>query len=69
MSNAKVNQDIDIKDYRDVWVFAEQREGILQNVAIELLGEGRKLADAIGCKLVAIFLGDKNYKCAEDLVK
>ena len=69
MSNAKVNQDINLKDYSGVWVFAEQRERKLQNVAIELLGEGRKLADAIDCKLVAVLLGNKVGKCAEDLVK
>ena len=39
----------DVKDlsaYKGVWVFAEQREGKIMPVVIELLGEGRKLADA-----------------------
>jgi len=40
-----------------VWVFAEQDEGKIQSVTYELLGEGRKLADALGMKLCAVLLG------------
>lgn len=49
---------VDVSLYHDVWVFAEQRDGVLMNVAIELLGEGRKLADQIGCKLCAVLCGE-----------
>lgn len=49
----------DTAAYRDVWVFAEQRQGTLMPVVIELLGEGRKLADALGCHLCAVVCGDK----------
>jgi len=47
----------DISAYKDVWVFAEQHRGILASVALELLGEGRKLADKRKAKLVAVFIG------------
>lgn len=47
----------DINQYKDIWVFAEQRQGKLTPVVIELLGEGRKLADVKGKKLNAILLG------------
>ena len=36
-----------IDDYKGVWVFAEQRDGVLMNTVFELLGEGRKLADKL----------------------
>ena len=52
----------DVKDlsaYKGVWVFAEQREGKIMPVVIELLGEGRKLDDTVGCELCAVLLGDK----------
>lgn len=49
---------IDKSLYRGVWVFAEQKEGKLANVALELLGEGRKLADELGEPLVALLLGE-----------
>ena len=45
------------KDYRGVWVFAEQSGGKLRNVALELLGKGRELADQLGEPLSAILLG------------
>ncbi|GAA0071427.1 electron transfer flavoprotein subunit alpha/FixB family protein [Clostridium sardiniense] len=48
---------MNIADYNGVWVFAEQREGELQKVSLELLGEGRKIADKLGVKLTALLLG------------
>lgn len=48
---------MNIADYKDVFVFAEQREGKIQNVALELLGKARELADANNEKVVAILLG------------
>jgi electron transfer flavoprotein alpha subunit len=56
---------IDIKDYKGVWVFAEQREGQLMPVVIELLGEGKKLAAEVGTELCAVLCGDQ----VEDLVE
>lgn len=49
---------VDLSEYRDVWVFAEQREGALMPVVKELLGEGRKLADEIGCSLCSVLCGN-----------
>lgn len=59
----------DISKYKGVWVFAEQREGKLLNVAVELLGEGRKIADKLGVPLTAVLLGNKVDDIAERLVK
>ena len=47
----------DLSLYKDVWVFAEQHDGEIQSITFELLGEGRKLADALGMKLCAVLLG------------
>ena len=52
---------MNLQDYKDVYVFAEQRDGKIQNVALELLGKARELADANNEKVVAILLG-KNIK-------
>lgn len=41
---------------QNVWVFAELRDGALVPVVIDLLGEGRKLADTLGQKLCAVLL-------------
>lgn len=59
----------DLSSYKGVWVFAEQREGKLLNVAVELLGEGRKIADKLGTKLTAVLLGNEVNDIAEKLIK
>ena len=48
---------MDKTQYKDVYVFIEQRDGKIQNVAFELLGEARALADKLGEKVVAILVG------------
>ena len=44
-------------DYKDVFVFAEQREGVIQSVALELLGKARDLANELGERVVAVLAG------------
>ena len=55
-------------DQKNVYVFVEQREGNVQSVALELLGEARKLADILNEKVVAIFPGYKIADKAKDLI-
>lgn len=57
----------DLSAYHDVWVFAEQRDNKLMQAPIELLGEGRKLADAIGCKLCAVICGSGKDELIKEL--
>lgn len=59
----------DISSYKGVWVYAEQRQGELTPVVIELLGEAKKLANEIGTDLSAILLGSNVGKLAEKLIK
>lgn len=67
--NTNINENIkDFSSYKNVWVFAEQREGVITPVVIELLGEGRKLADEIGVNLCAILLGKNVDSMAKELV-
>lgn len=58
---------MNISEYRGVWVFAEQREGILQKVSLELLGKGREIADKLGVELTAVLLGDQVEKLSDTL--
>ena len=57
----------DLSAYKDVWVFCEQKKGVIQSIAFELLGEGRKLADKLGVKLCAVLLGSGLEETAEKL--
>jgi len=58
---------MDKSQYKDVWVYIEMAEGHPRNVSLELLGEGRKLADAMGQKLAAVLMGDKVESVAQEL--
>jgi electron transfer flavoprotein alpha subunit len=49
--------EIDLSEYRGVWVYAEQSDGKLKSVTLELLSEGRKLADKLGEELAAVLVG------------
>ena len=44
---------------KGVWVFAEQRNGDLHDVALELLGKARELADQSGSHVTAVLLGNQ----------
>lgn len=56
-------------EYKNVWVFAEQRAGKLMNVALELVGEGHKLAREISAetKICAVLVGDQVAHLADEL--
>lgn len=46
-----------IEEFKDIWVFCEQREGKLMNTDFELVSEARKLADERGAQVVGLLLG------------
>lgn len=52
----KVVLDPRLQAYRGVWVYIEHTHGRVHPVALELLGEGRKLADALGVELAGVVL-------------
>ena len=54
--------------YKDVYIFAEQRDGVIQPVAFELTSKARELADNLGEKVVAILLGSDIKKEANSLI-
>ncbi|NFA62170.1 electron transfer flavoprotein subunit alpha/FixB family protein [Clostridium botulinum] len=48
---------MNLSDFKGIWVFAEQREGKLQKVALELIGKGKDLSKKLGVELTAVLLG------------
>ena len=47
---------VDLAAYHDIWVFCQvDGDGRVLPVALELIGKGRELADARGCRLLAVF--------------
>ena len=58
---------IDLAQYKDVWVFGEQRNGVLNPTVFELAGEGRKLADKLGENLCIALVGHNLEEAAKIL--
>jgi electron transfer flavoprotein alpha subunit len=56
----EVSEDSDKKEKGQgsgLWVFAEQRDGKIAGVSLELLGAGRRLAEELGTGLSAVLFG------------
>lgn len=56
------------EEYKGVYVFAEQREGVIQNIAYELLGKARELADVLGEEVCAVLGGQNMEEGAHELI-
>lgn len=56
-----------IEEFKDIWVFCEQRDGKLMDTDFELISKGRKLADERGAKLVGLLLGSDISVTAKEL--
>ena len=48
---------MNINEYKGVFVFAQQVDGIVGGIAFELVGEGKKLANDLGVEVTAVLLG------------
>ena len=64
----KVEPLVKVDESSDVWVFAEQREGKLAKVALQLLGRARDLADELEQKVVAVLIGHNITHLAKELI-
>jgi electron transfer flavoprotein alpha subunit len=51
-----------------IWIFAEQRRGRLTPVALELLGEGRRLAEILHLPVAAVLFGHQVRELAGGLI-
>jgi electron transfer flavoprotein alpha subunit len=60
---------IDVNRQGEVWVFAEQHGGLLEDTPIELMSKGRHLADILGVGLGAVLLGDNVKGLAKKLIQ
>ena len=58
---------IEVNRNGEVWVFAEQEDGRLSDVPLELLGKARELAGRLGVLVGAVLLGEKVAPLARTL--
>jgi electron transfer flavoprotein alpha subunit len=59
---------IDVNRQGEVWVFAEQHNGHLEDTPIELMSRARRLADTLSVKLAAAVLGNSARDIAMKLI-
>ena len=60
---------MDKTQYNNVFVFIEQREQVIQPVALELLGKAKELAEALNEKVIALFPGHHIAEQAQLLIE
>lgn len=59
----------DFSDRLGVWVFAEQRDGVLTHVSLELLGKAQELAGVLDQEVSALLLGHRVSGLTETLIR
>ncbi len=60
---------IEVNKQGEVWVLAEQHAGKLEDIALELMGRARELADQLGVKVGAMLLGSNIKPLAARLIQ
>lgn len=68
LQKEKAEGAVDLSEYKGVWVFAEHKNGNISNVALELLGEGRKLSDQLEVPLSAVLIGSDISNLSKTLI-
>ncbi len=64
----KAQNHVNLDQHRNIWVFAEQKNNIIQGVVYELLGRARELADVRQQQVWAVLLGKNITAQAPDLI-
>jgi len=59
---------IEVNRQGEVWVFAEQEDGKLSDVPLELLGKARELAETLGVAVGAVLLGKDVASLGDELI-
>ena len=59
---------INTADFKGIWIFAEQKDGLIASVTLELLGKGRELADEMQEELSAVLFGSEIEALATELI-
>lgn len=60
---------MNLSDYKGILVFAEQRDCVIQNVGLELIGEAKKLAAKLNVTVTAALIGYEVEGLAQNLIE
>ena len=59
----------DMKNYKGVFVFAQQVDNKLSGISFELIGEGKRLADKLDEKVTAVLIGSDVKGLVDELAE
>ncbi len=62
------NLAYDVKDYKGIWVFIEQKNGKIQSVSYELLGKAQDLAKKLKTQVSGVLIGHKLDNQMDELI-
>jgi electron transfer flavoprotein alpha subunit len=54
---------------RNIWVFIEQEDNVVEEVSLELLAKGGEIARQLGSEVWAVLLGDQTSELAEQVIQ
>ncbi|MCX5704905.1 MAG: FAD-binding protein [Candidatus Omnitrophica bacterium] len=57
-----------IKDYKGIWVFVEQKNGKVQSISYELLGKAQELAKKLNCQVSGVLIGNNLGDQLDELI-
>lgn len=60
---------MNLSDYKGILVFAEQRDGVIQTVGLELIGKAKELAGVLNVPVTAALIGHNVAGLAKTLVE
>ena len=58
---------MNLEEYKGVYVFAQQVDNEINNIAFELIGKGKDLANALGTDVTAVLVGSNVKNHADEL--
>jgi len=69
LEKSEAGGDLDRSNYKDVLIFAEQRQGVVQPVTYELIGKGLELAGKLGEEVTVFLAGHDTMPQAKKLLE
>ena len=60
---------MNLEEYKGVYVFAQQVDNVINNIAFELVGKGKDLAEALGTEVTAVLVGSNVKGLADQLAE
>ena len=58
-----------LEEYKGVYIYAQQVDNKVNNIAFELIGEAKKLAADLGTEVTAVLIGSDMMPLTKDLAE